>query len=125
MPVGVSCTINLVDAEPTEEQVALFLGMVRAMSENPTEFMIFEFMNARNKPGQQQGLVFCQVCREDGRIHAEVRLDGPEEWRMYGTDLEEDEAAALLRQLIATRAAPELAGWEDITDRVFPDDGTV
>ena len=120
--MGVSYTMNLVDAEPTEEQIVLFAETIRLLRDNPTEFAIFEFMNAKNKPGQQQGLVFYQMCRDGDMIHAEVRIDGPKEWRMYAITLEDDEAIILLRKMIATREAPDLAGWEDITDKVNQDD---
>ena len=120
--MGVSCTVNLVDAEPTEEQIALFVSMLRCLRDNSSEFMIFEFMNAKNRPGEQQGLVFFQICREEERIHAEIRVDGAEKWRMYAADLKEDDAAALLQELIASRAVPDLAGWEDITETIVTDD---
>ena len=35
---------------------------------------------------------------------------------------EEDDAEDLLRQLVATREAPDLAGWEDITETVVQDE---
>ena len=120
--MGVSCTVNLVDAEPTAEQIGLFTGMIRLMQEDPSEFLIYEFKNPKNPPGVQQGLVFCQMCREEGKILAEMRIDGAEQWRMYEAVLEEDAACGLLKELIRTREAPDLAGWEDITDKVVSDD---
>ena len=120
--MGVSCTVNLVDANPAEEQIALYAALIRTMQEDPSEFVIFEFQNARNKPGQQQGLVFYQMCREEGKIHAEVRIDGPVYWKMYAVTLEDEAAVKLLRQMIATREAPDVSGWEDITDAVIHDE---
>ena len=120
--MGVSYVVNLVDADPAEEQIALFTAIIRTMQELPAEFAVFEFQNAKNKPGRQRGLVFCQLCREEGKIHAEIRIDGADCWRMYAAVLEEDDAEDLLRQLVATREAPDLAGWEDITETVVQDE---
>ena len=116
--MGTSYVVNLVDAEPTEEQLALFREIIRTMQDLPAEFAVFEFQNSRNKPGEQQGLVFYQLCREEEQIRAEVRIDGPEEWRMYGIIFSVEEAVKLLGTLIATREAPDLAGWTDITESV-------
>ena len=120
--MGVSCTVDLSDGNPTREQTALFAEMIRSLRNLPTEFLIFDFMYAGDRPGRQQGMVFCQMCRKGKRIRAEIRMDGPEEWRLYAMSLETDEAVKLLRKLIRTRTAPDLSGWEDITETAFPDD---
>ena len=120
--MGVNCIVNLIDADPTEEQVALFGVMIRAMLDVSAEFIVFEFQNSNNKAGGQQGLVFYQVCRDGKMIHAEVRIDGPEGRKLYSVMLSDDDATALLRQLIETRTAPDLTGWKDITDDIFQDD---
>lgn len=123
--MGVGCEINLIDAEPTEEQIALFAVMIRAMRDIPTEHVIFDFMNANYGPGMQQGLVFYQVCRAGKKIHAEIRIDRAEGRFMYSTTMEDDEATELLRQLIRTRMPPDLAGWKDITEKVFSDNSEI
>ena len=89
--MGISCEINFIDENPTKEQAALFEQLICSLRDSPTEFLIFQFRNPKNGPDRQQGLVFFQLCREGSKIHAEIRA----------------------------RTAPDLAGWEDITEQAF------
>ena len=122
--MGVSCEVNLIGGEPTADQEALYEQMIRTMQDDPAEFLIFEFMNAKNLPGTQQGLVFYQMCRQEGKICAEIRIDRADGMRMYARSMDDDTAAELLHAMIRTRTAPDPAGWEDITEQVLrgPDD---
>ena len=122
--MGVSCEICFIDDDPTEEQAALFERLIFSMRDLPTEYLIFDFLNAENGPDMQQGLVFCQMCRQGNRIRTEVRVDVPGERRMYAKLMKAEEAAGLVRGMIRTRNAPDLTEWEDITEQAFsePDD---
>ncbi len=117
--MGMSCEINLIGVEPTGKQETLFVKLVRSLEDVPGEFIIFEFMNAKNGPDTQQGLVFYQLCRDGRKLHGEVRIDTPEGRRMYARDMEEREALDLLHWTIRTRKAPDIRGWEDITEEIF------
>ena len=126
IPAGVSQEIGLRDSAPTDAQKRCFAGMIRALEHKPCEYIIFTFLDADKEDGEQLGVVFLQMLRKkDGRIMAELRLDTKDGRRMYRNTVEEDEAAAILFELLDTREAPDMSAWEDITDRVFPDDGTV
>ena len=46
--MGVSFIISLIDEDPTEEQAGLFGQLVRSLRDSPTEYGIFEFLNAKN-----------------------------------------------------------------------------
>lgn len=117
--MGISSEISLIGAEPSEEQTALFAEMIRTLRDSSTEYVIFDFQNPENGPDRQQGLVFYQVCREGESICAEVRIDTAAGKKMYRALLPEEEAAALLREMIRTREAPDITGWEDIMEEVF------
>ena len=122
--MGITCEISLIDDDPTEEQAVLFERLIRSLRDMPTEFLIFEFRNAKNGPGEQQGLVFFQLCRENGAIHSEVRIDRKDGIHMYARRMNDGETIGLLRWMIRTRTAPDINGWEDITEQALrePDD---
>lgn len=117
--MGINCEICCIDDNPTEEQIVLFEKLICSMRDMPTEFLIFDFLNPKNGPKEQQGLVFCQMCREGNGIHVEIRIDMPDEIRMYASQMKEEEVTDLLRRMIRTRSAPDITEWEDITKRVF------
>ena len=117
--MGISCEINFIDENPTREQAVLFEQLICSLRDSPTEFLIFQFRNPKNGPDRQQGLVFFQLCREGSKIHAEIRIDGSGETRMYAKQMEKADAVGHLRRMIRTRTAPDLAGWEDITEQAF------
>ena len=121
--MGFSGNISFIDENPTPEQAALFERLICSLQDTPSEFLVFEFQNAENGPEKHQGLVFFQLCREDGKIRAEFRTDGLDGRRMYMKRMTEEETVRVFRRMVRTRTAPDSAGWEDITAQAFTKPG--
>lgn len=120
IPAGVNHEINLRDSKPTEEQKKVYEQMIRSLRPLPSEYIIFDFLDADKKDKEQIGLVFFQVCREkDGKIDAEMRLDTKQGRKMYGIDVDDDQAIGFLRQMLDRNEVPDTEGWTDFTDKVF------
>ena len=113
---GVSHSIDLIEANPTEEQVAAYAVLIRSLRALAYEHICFDFMNPDEG---EEGLMFYQVARDADRILAEVRIDRPDGPHMYSITMPDDKATELLRKLIRTRVAPDVSAWVDITDEVF------
>lgn len=113
---GVSHSVCMLYANPSEEQVAIYAVLIRSLRDMKYEHICFDFM----EPGEgKTGLVFYQVARDGDLIHAEVRIDRTDGKHMYAIKIADEKVTELLRKLIRTRVAPDVSAWEDITDRVF------
>lgn len=111
---GINSIIDLKKTDPTEEQIAIFCLLIRSLQDLPYEFVIFNF---RRDDGTEKGLIFYQMCRDGKDMHIEVRIDEPF-FTVYANTVKDEEAIALLREMIDTREAPDVSDWEDITAKV-------
>ena len=111
---GISHTVDLTDATPTEEQIAIYAVLIRSLRDLAYEHILFEF---RKCDGTACGLQFFQLCRDGKGIHAEIRTDEPD-FTMYSRTMNDDEAVTLLREMIETRKTPDISDWENITEAV-------
>ena len=120
VPAGISQEVDLVDSKPTEKQLKSFEYMIRGLRDLPYEHIMFTFMDPEKKDCEQLGLVFCQVVRgSEGAVIAQIRLDTKEGRKMYRLRTDEDQAIAILNQIIIMDEVPDLTDWQDITGFVF------
>lgn len=121
IPSGISQTFHLKDSNPTAEQIELYGRMIRSMRPLPCEYIIFSFQGSDKGLEDEPGLQFYQVCREkDGRIDAEIRIDSDSDRKMYRRYVNDDQAVAIMKQILETGEAPDPEDWKDITEKVFP-----
>ncbi len=123
VPAGVSTEINLENSDPTDAQRAAYACMIRGLRDLPLEHVIFEFLNADKEDCEQIGLVFCQMARAgDHELCVELRLDKADGRHLYRLFCDDDRAVEILDFILVKNDVPDLTGWTEITDQVFPRD---
>ena len=111
---GISHSVNLIDAEPTSEQIAVYSVLIRSLRNLPYEHVVFDFQESDKA---DPGLQYYQLCRGEKELHVEVCINAPS-FKMYAKTVKDEEAIELLREMINTRETPDISDWEDITERV-------
>lgn len=111
---GISHSVNLIDAEPTSEQIAVYSVLIRSLRNLPYEHVVFDFQESDKA---DPGLQYYQLCRDEKELHVEVCINAPS-FKMYAKTVKDEEAIELLREMINTRETPDISDWEDITERV-------
>lgn len=120
LPVGMSIVFNMRENKPTEEQKQAIFSLIRCSPFRQYEYMIFEFMNSDRQDGEQIGIVFYQLYRdEDNSMHVELRIDTRRKRTMYSKSCDDEVYIRILQEIIEEKKIPDLSEWENITDRVF------
>ena len=117
---GIPTRINLTCGEPTAEQVEAYCRLIRGLCIKPDDFIIFDFMDADRKDGEQIGVVFFQVCRDHvQKVRAEIRIDTELRRTMYQLECGDEECCQMLQSILATKEPPDLTNWKDTTDEIL------
>ena len=117
---GISHYIDLNGSHPSEEQVAIYAVLIRSLRDIAYEHIVFDFEDPNVPENLRRGLAFFQVCGDhDQRMHVEIRIDTANGPTQYSKTCGINESIQLMRDAIATREAPALDGWKDITSSVY------
>ena len=117
---GISHYIDLNGSHPSEEQVAIYAVLIRSLRDIAYEHIVFNFEDPDIPENLRRGLAFFQVCvAHDQTMHVEIRIDTTNGPTQYSKTCDINESIQLMRDAIATREAPALDGWEDITSSVY------
>ena len=117
---GISHFIDLNGSHPSEEQVAIYAVLIRSLRDIAYEHIVFDFEDPDVPENLRRGLAFFQICVAHGQtMHVEIRIDTINGPTQYSKTCSINESIQLMRETIATREAPALDGWKDITSSVY------